>query len=79
MLQINVVSVAVFTAVTATGLILKRGTERRIRAGHPWIYRGEVADLKGAWSAGAAVDVADAGGASSGAGSTAHAPPWSAA
>ena len=43
-------------------LILKRGTERRIRAGHPWIYRGEVADLKGAWSAGAAVDVADAGG-----------------
>src|SRR4029453_8777706 len=43
-------------------LILKRGAERRIRAGHPWIYRGEVADLKGAWSAGAAVDVADAGG-----------------
>jgi len=43
-------------------LILKRGAERRIRAGHPWVYRGEVADLKGAWSAGAAVDVADAGG-----------------
>ena len=43
-------------------LILKRGAERRIRAGHPWIYRGEVADLKGAWSAGAAVEVVDAGG-----------------
>lgn len=43
-------------------LILKRGAERRIRAGHPWIYRGEVADLRGAWSAGAAVEVADAAG-----------------
>ncbi|HEX7785004.1 MAG TPA: class I SAM-dependent rRNA methyltransferase [Methylomirabilota bacterium] len=43
-------------------LILKRGAERRIRAGHPWIYRGEVADLRGAWAAGAAVDVADAAG-----------------
>jgi 23S rRNA (cytosine1962-C5)-methyltransferase len=42
-----------------TTLILKRGAERRIRAGHPWIYRGEVADLKGSWSAGAAVDVTD--------------------
>ena len=40
-------------------LILKRGAERRIRAGHPWIYRGEVADLKGSWSASAAVDVTD--------------------
>ena len=43
-------------------LILKRGAERRIRAGHPWVYRGEVADLKGAWSAGAAVDVTEASG-----------------
>jgi 23S rRNA (cytosine1962-C5)-methyltransferase len=43
-------------------LILKRGAERRIRAGHPWIYRGEVADLKGGWSAGAAVEVTEASG-----------------
>jgi 23S rRNA (cytosine1962-C5)-methyltransferase len=43
-------------------LILKRGAERRIRAGHPWIYRGEVADLKGSWSAGTALDVTDATG-----------------
>ncbi|MGH7374222.1 MAG: class I SAM-dependent rRNA methyltransferase [Candidatus Rokuibacteriota bacterium] len=43
-------------------LILKRGVERRIRAGHPWIYRGEVADLKGSWSAGAAVEVTDSAG-----------------
>lgn len=45
-----------------TTLILKRHADRRIRAGHPWIYRGEVADLKGSWSAGAAVDVSDAAG-----------------
>jgi 23S rRNA (cytosine1962-C5)-methyltransferase len=43
-------------------LVLKRGAERRVRAGHPWIYRGEVADLKGAWSAGGAVEVTDATG-----------------
>ena len=43
-------------------LILKRGAERRIRAGHPWIYRGEVADLKGSWSASVALDVTDAAG-----------------
>jgi 23S rRNA (cytosine1962-C5)-methyltransferase len=43
-------------------LILKRGAERRIRAGHPWVYRGEVADLKGGWSAGAAVDVTESSG-----------------
>jgi 23S rRNA (cytosine1962-C5)-methyltransferase len=43
-------------------LILRRGAERRIRAGHPWIYRGEVADLKGTWAAGAAVEVTDATG-----------------
>src|SRR5262245_63187065 len=43
-------------------LVLKRGADRRIRAGHPWIYRGEVADLSGAWSAEAPVDVVDAAG-----------------
>ena len=43
-------------------LILKRGAERRIRTGHPWIYRGEVADLKGGWSPEAAVDVTDSTG-----------------
>jgi 23S rRNA (cytosine1962-C5)-methyltransferase len=46
----------------ATTLVLKRGADRRIRAGHPWIYRGEVADLRGSWSAGLAVDVTDATG-----------------
>src|SRR5262245_23990099 len=43
-------------------LVLKRGADRRIRAGHPWIYRGEIADLRGSWSAGHAVDVVDATG-----------------
>jgi 23S rRNA (cytosine1962-C5)-methyltransferase len=43
-------------------LILKPGADRRLRAGHPWIYRSEIGDLKGAWSAGGAVDVADSRG-----------------
>src|SRR5215468_5643545 len=41
-------------------LRLKRGADRRLRAGHPWIYRGEIADLAGTWSAGLAVSVVDA-------------------
>ena len=43
-------------------LVLKRGADRRLRAGHPWVYRGEIADLKGQWAAGEVVDVVDAGG-----------------
>jgi 23S rRNA (cytosine1962-C5)-methyltransferase len=43
-------------------LVLKRGAERRLRAGHPWIYRSEVVDLKGSWSAGGPVDVTDTAG-----------------
>jgi 23S rRNA (cytosine1962-C5)-methyltransferase len=43
-------------------LVLRRGADRRLRAGHPWIYRSEVADLAGHWSAGQAVDVTDAAG-----------------
>ncbi len=29
-------------------LVLKRGAPDRLRAGHPWIYRGEIADMRGA-------------------------------
>jgi len=36
--------------------------DRRLRAGHPWIYRGEIADLVGQWTAGDAIEVLDAGG-----------------
>jgi 23S rRNA (cytosine1962-C5)-methyltransferase len=43
-------------------LVLKRNADRRLRAGHPWIYRGEIHDLRGDWSPGHAVDVVDAGG-----------------
>jgi 23S rRNA (cytosine1962-C5)-methyltransferase len=43
-------------------LILKRGADARIRAGHPWIYRTQIADLKGFSQAGETVEVLDAGG-----------------
>jgi 23S rRNA (cytosine1962-C5)-methyltransferase len=43
-------------------LILKRGAEQRIRAGHPWIYRTQVADLKRFSQAGEAVEVLDSTG-----------------
>jgi 23S rRNA (cytosine1962-C5)-methyltransferase len=36
--------------------------DRRIKAGHPWIFRGEIADLQGRWAAGDAVHVLDSGG-----------------
>ncbi len=43
-------------------LVLKPGADRRLKAGHPWIYRSEIGDLKGSWSAGGAVDVVDSRG-----------------
>jgi 23S rRNA (cytosine1962-C5)-methyltransferase len=43
-------------------LILKRGEDARLRAGHPWIYRSQIADLKGFFRAGEAVEVMDAAG-----------------
>jgi len=43
-------------------LVLKRGADARLRAGHPWIYRTQVGDLRGFSRAGDAVDVLDAGG-----------------
>ena len=38
-------------------LILKRRREGRVLAGHPWIYRGEIAELVGPWHSGEAVSV----------------------
>jgi 23S rRNA (cytosine1962-C5)-methyltransferase len=43
-------------------LVLKRGADQRVNAGHPWIYRSQVADLKGFSQAGEAVEVVDSGG-----------------
>jgi len=40
-------------------LILKRGREGRLLAGHPWIYRGEIAEVVGEWRANEAVTVLD--------------------
>lgn len=40
-------------------LILKRGRDSRVRAGHPWIYRGEVADVVGDWRPGDVLSVLD--------------------
>ena len=47
---------------TTAKLILKRGRDARVRAGHPWIYRGEVAEVVGAWKAAEAVSVLDSQG-----------------
>lgn len=38
-------------------MILKRGREGRLLAGHPWIYRGEISELAGPWHSGEAVSV----------------------
>ncbi len=45
--------------VRVAKLILKRGREGRILAGHPWIYRGEVAEVVGDWRADEAITVLD--------------------
>jgi 23S rRNA (cytosine1962-C5)-methyltransferase len=49
-------------ASRVAALVLKRGAGRRLLAGHAWVYRGEIADLRGRWSAEDAVDVLDADG-----------------
>ncbi|MEB3185969.1 MAG: class I SAM-dependent rRNA methyltransferase [bacterium] len=41
---------------------LKRHRDERVRAGHPWIFAGEVAELPAAETAGALVEVRDARG-----------------
>ena len=40
-------------------LVLTHGGHPRLRAGHPWIYRGEIADLRGSWAPGDVVEVLD--------------------
>jgi len=43
-------------------LILQRGREGRVLAGHPWIYRGQVAEIVGDWRADEAITVLDSDG-----------------
>ncbi len=38
-------------------LILQKGREGRVLAGHPWIYRNEIARVDGAWAPDEAVEV----------------------
>ena len=40
-------------------LVLKRGRERRIKAGHPWVYAGEVFRFHGKFSDGDILDIRD--------------------
>jgi 23S rRNA (cytosine1962-C5)-methyltransferase len=49
-------------ARAGAAIVLRRGAERRIAAGHPWVYRGVVADARGRPEAGGIVDVLDAAG-----------------
>jgi 23S rRNA (cytosine1962-C5)-methyltransferase len=50
-------------AVRESRLILRKNQDRRIRAGHPWIFSNEIAGLEGAPADGALVEVLDARGA----------------
>src|ERR1051326_5111113 len=43
-------------------LVLRPGRHERLRAGHPWLYRSEVGDVRGEWAPGDVLDVRDAGG-----------------
>ena len=44
-------------------LVLKRGEDRRVRGGHPWIFSNEVESYEGAVTDGGLVDVVDTRGA----------------
>jgi 23S rRNA (cytosine1962-C5)-methyltransferase len=43
-------------------IVLKRGSDQRVRAGHPWVFRGEIGDLRGTWRPEEPVVVRDAAG-----------------
>ncbi len=49
-------------------IVLKRGEDKRIRAGHPWVFSNEIREITGEKEAGAAAEIYDAGGAFVGAG-----------
>lgn len=39
--------------------VLRRGREGRLRAGHPWVYSGEIEEIRGSFEPGDIVDVVD--------------------
>jgi len=51
------------TATGAARLVLKKGEDRRVRGGHPWIFSNEIEDWLGAVEDGGLVDVVDHRGA----------------
>ncbi|HXH28263.1 MAG TPA: PUA domain-containing protein, partial [Candidatus Polarisedimenticolia bacterium] len=46
----------------AARVVLRRGRERRLKAGHLWVYEGEIARVGGDPQPGDAVDVVDQAG-----------------
>jgi 23S rRNA (cytosine1962-C5)-methyltransferase len=44
-------------------LVLRKNQDRRVRAGHPWVFSNEVADIEGTADDGALVEIADFRGA----------------
>jgi len=53
----------VTTATGAAKLVLKKGEDRRVRGGHPWIFSNEVENWQGDVADGGLVDVTDHRGA----------------
>ena len=51
------------TATGSTKLVLKKGEDRRVRGGHPWIFSNEVESWQGDVTDGGLVDVTDHRGA----------------
>src|SRR5580765_1572482 len=51
------------TAIAAPRLVLRRGEDRRVRGGHPWIFSNEVESWLGSVEEGGMVDVNDFRGA----------------
>lgn len=49
-------------------IVLKRGEDKRIRDGHPWVFSNEIREITGEKEPGAAAEIYDAGGAFFGAG-----------
>lgn len=49
-------------------IVLKRGEDKRIRNGHPWVFSNEISEITGEKEPGAAAAIHDAGGAFIGAG-----------
>lgn len=49
--------------MSAARLVLRRGEDRRVRGGHPWIFSNEVDAWEGAFEDGDVLDVTDARGA----------------